>query len=222
MRSVIRLILGLLLYPGLLFGPAGTLAWPEGWVFLAIHGGLTWWLMLWLKRHDPALLAERLKGMIQPGQPLWDRALLLVFAALWLGWLTVPGFDQRHGWSDVPLWLQGVGGLLLLLGWWGIIATHQVNTFLAPVVRIQVERGQHVVDTGPYAIVRHPMYAALVPFTLGSALLLDSWVATALAPLVTLPLLIRTVLEDNTLARELPGYEEYRARVRYRLVPGLW
>jgi protein-S-isoprenylcysteine O-methyltransferase Ste14 len=221
-RSLVRLVIGLLLYPGLLFGTAGTWAWPEAWAFLFIHGAATWWLMTWLRRYDPALLAERLKGMIQEGQPLWDRVLLVAFSVSWLLWLAVPGMDVRFAWSRVPIGLELLGGGLLLLGWWGIIATHRANTFLAPVVRIQRERDHRVIDTGPYAIVRHPMYAAFLAWTPGSALLLGSWVALALTPLVVLPLIVRTALEDAVLARELDGYEAYRERVRYRLVPGVW
>lgn len=221
-RTRLRILLGSLLYPALLFIPAGTLAWSEGWVFLGVLGGMTVGIALWLKRHDPALLAERMKGIFQPGQPTWDRVLMFGFAVLWLAWLVLAGLDVRFGWSAVPVWLEVAGGLLMVLGSWWMFAVHRANTWLASVVRIQSERDHQVVDTGPYAVVRHPMYAAFLLWTPGAALLLGSWVALALSPLIVLPLVVRTALEDATLARELAGYDEYRRRVRYRLVPGIW
>ena len=221
-RTGLRILLASLLYPALLFGAAGTLAWGEGWAFLAVQALATWWLMAWLGRHDPALRAERLKGLFQPGQPLWDRVLMACFALLWLAWLVLAGLDARFGWSALPVWLEAVGGGLLVTGWWGIFLTHRENTFLAPVVRIQTERAHRVIDSGPYALVRHPMYAAFLLWLPGAALLLGSWAALAASAVVVLPLVIRTELEDRMLARELAGYEAYRARVRYRLVPGLW
>lgn len=223
LRTALRALLMATLYPGLLFGSAGTLRWVEGWVFLALQAALSGYLMYWLGRHDPALRAERLRGGFHPDQPRWDRVLVSWFALAWLLWLCVPGLDAvRYGPSGVLLGAQLAGGALHLLGWWGLFAVHRANTFLAPVVRIQRERGQRVIDTGPYAVVRHPMYAAFFAWIPGAGLLLGSWWAVALAPAVILPLVVRTWFEDECLARELPGYAAYRTRVRYRLLPGVW
>jgi protein-S-isoprenylcysteine O-methyltransferase Ste14 len=222
-RSIFRGILGTLMYPAILFGTAGTWRWIEGWVFIAILYSSTVVLLVWLKRHDPALLAERMKGLFQPGQPLWDRVILGLFSALWLAWISVPGLDAvRYHTSDVSVALKIVGGAANVLGWLGIFWVHRANTFLAPVVRIQTEREQRVIDHGPYALVRHPMYAAFILWLPGAGLLLGSWWATALSPALILLLVVRTALEDACLARELSGYEAYQQRVRYRLIPGLW
>lgn len=222
-RKVIRGVLGSLLYPAVLFGTAGTLAWVEGWIFLAVTGGMTIALFRWLAQHDPALLAERQKGLWQPGQPTWDRVILILFSLSWFAWLALPGLDAvRFAWSHVPLAVKLAGGVAYVLGWMGIVWTHRANTYLAPVVRVQTERDHQVIDTGPYAIVRHPMYAAFLLWMPGASLLLGSLYATA-ASLVPMALLgVRTYLEDECLARDLPGYAEYRTRVRHRLIPGIW
>jgi len=122
----------------------------------------------------------------------------------------------------VPLWLQVVGALAIALGLYVFHAVMLANTFASPVVKIQTERKHQVVSTGPYALVRHPMYAGVIPMTVGTALLLGSWVALAWSLAVIAVLAIRAVLEEATLASELEGYEAYAARVRYRLIPGVW
>lgn len=218
-----RIVFGVLAYSGLLFGSAGTLAWPEAWIFLVslfvgvFAGGL------WLKRHDPALFAERTKPLFQKGQPVWDRVILVLFASAWLGWFVVPGLDAvRYGWSHVPFAVQIMGGVLYLFGFAGIMWTMKANTFLAPVVRILSERGHQVVDTGPYAIVRHPMYVSVFLWMPGASLLLGSWWGTLFCAVPIGLLTVRTALEDRMLQRDLAGYADYARRVRYRLVPGVW
>ena len=130
--------------------------------------------------------------------------------------------NARFHWSQVPLWLTGVGYLFFLISMGGIVWVMRVNKFAEPHVRIQTDRGQRVVDTGPYAVVRHPFYALAIllfgsmPLALGSLWgLLPAGLAAAL-------LVVRTVLEDRLLQRELPGYRDYAGRVRYRLIPGVW
>ena len=206
----------------LLFGAAGTLRWPAAWAYLVLFFSLTVGLMLWLARYNPALLAERMKPPIQQGQPLWDRVLLLVLIALFPAWLVVMGLDVRFGWSAVPIWLQWAGAAGVVLSLWVMGLVFRENTFLAPVVRIQAERGHSVVSTGPYAVVRHPLYTAALVWLAASALMLGSWWGLAAGGLVWLVLAIRTVLEDRELHRSLPGYADYARRVRYRLVPLLW
>jgi protein-S-isoprenylcysteine O-methyltransferase Ste14 len=206
----------------LLFGAAGTLHWPAAWAYLVLFFALTVGLMLWLARYNPALLAERMKPPIQQGQPLWDRVLLLILIALFPIWLVVMGLDVRFGWSAMPAWLQWVGAAGVVLSLWVMGLVFRENTFLAPVVRIQAERGHSVVSTGPYAVVRHPLYTAALVWLAASALMLGSWRGVAAGGLVGLVLAIRTVLEDRELHRSLPGYADYAGRVRYRLVPWLW
>jgi protein-S-isoprenylcysteine O-methyltransferase Ste14 len=206
----------------LLFVPAGTLHWPAAWVFLGTIAILGVSCGLWLARTDPALLAERMHPMMQSNQPLADKIFMLAFGLVALSWFLVIGFDERMHASHVPTALQAMG-LAMLLGSAGFImwVMHE-NSFAAPVVKLQTERDHRVVSTGPYAWVRHPMYSGSVLFFAGAPLLLGSWWGVAMLPLFTALFAIRTRIEERALIAGLPGYADYAARVRYRLLPGLW
>jgi protein-S-isoprenylcysteine O-methyltransferase Ste14 len=207
----------------LMFIPAGTLAWPAGWIFLAEFALTSFVMTRWMLRHNPDLLAERMSPLIQRAQEAWDKALMSVFIVLWCAWFVVMGIDAvRYGWSHVPLWLQVLGALAILAAMYIIFLTVRANTFAAPVVKIQKERGHRVVRDGPYATVRHPMYAGALLLIFATPLLLGSWYGLAMVPVIVVLLATRAVLEERTLARELDGYAEYAARVRYRLVPMVW
>src|SRR3984893_14177088 len=205
-----------------LFGAAGTLRWPAAWAYLVLVFGPGLLITLELAKRDPALLEERMKPVIQKDQPLWDRILITTFLALWLGWVVLVGLDVRFGWSAMPVWLQWIGAAGVLLTMWIWFLIFRENTFLAPVVKIQKERGHKVISSGPYATVRHPMYAAALVFFAATALLLGSWYGLAGALLLAAWLVVRTALEDRELKRGLAGYTDYAARVRYRLVPLIW
>jgi protein-S-isoprenylcysteine O-methyltransferase Ste14 len=207
----------------LLFVPAGTLAWPAGWAFLILMAICGMAITLWLARHDPALLAERLGSPIQRDQKSWDKALLggvVVLSFIWLAFMPLDAV--RFGWSHVPLALQAIGALALVVCMWIWFLTFRENTFAAPVVKIQTERAQTVVTTGPYAYVRHPMYGAAIFYFAGIPLLLGSWYGLAFAPVFIIAFAVRAVMEERTLTAELAGYADYAARVRYRLIPGVW
>ena len=206
----------------LLFVPAGTLHWPAAWVFLGTIAILGVSSGLWLARTDPALLAERMHPMMQSDQPLADKMFMLAFGLAALSWFLVIGFDERLHASHVPTELQALG-LAMLLGSVGFTmwVMHE-NSFAAPVVRLQTERGHRVVSTGPYAWVRHPMYSGSILFFVGAPLLLGSWWGVAMLPLFTALFAIRAGIEERALTTGLPGYADYARRVRYRLLPGLW
>lgn len=207
----------------ILFVSAGTLAWPAAWVYLALTAIVSFGGGLWLGRHDPALLAERLKPVIQPEQKGWDKLFMLIMLALWVGWLVLMGLDAgRYRWSRVPLLVQIASVGLIGLSCYLVGLTFKANSYAAPVVKIQKERGHRVVTTGPYAYVRHPMYAGALCFVVGAPLLLGSWWGLAGAIVLILAIAIRAVLEERALRAELEGYADYAARVRYRLVPYLW
>lgn len=224
---VARLIVQTFVWYGLmgliLFLAAGTVDWPGAWIFLAqmvvasLVGGL------WLARHDPALVQERLGPPIQKEQPIADKILLSAFILLFLSTLILMALDAvRFGWSHVPAWLQAIGELILLLSLWIGFRTLRENSFAAPVVKIQKDRGQTVVTTGLYQYVRHPMYAGALVFFVGTSLLLGSWWGLAAALALAVLLGIRIQIEEKALRAGLQGYDAYAARVRYRLIPMVW
>lgn len=205
-----------------LFGGAGTVRWPAGWIyilfFFACIVAVTWALA----KNNPALLAERMKGMNQPGQPLWDKILAGSLQVVWFGWLVLMGLDARFGWSAMPDWLEWVGMAGLIAGFWIVHLTFRENNFLSPAVRIQSERGHRVVSTGPYAVIRHPMYAGATFIFAGTALALGSWWGLAAGMLLELSVASRIIGEERVLRADLPGYADYTRYVRYRLIPFVW
>lgn len=206
----------------LLFASAGTLHWPSAWVLLitsALLGPLCGW---WLYRIDPALLAERLRPVLQRDQPAADKMFMTVFVVAMLAWLVAMGIDRRLQSSDMPAALQALGLVLFLLCTLFTMWVFRENSFAAPVVKLQAERAQHVISTGPYAHVRHPMYSGMILFFTGLPLLLGSWWGLAMVPLLLALIAVRIAIEERTLREGLPGYAEYAARVRYRLLPGVW
>ena len=207
----------------LLLFPAGNPLWVQAWAFLAIFATGSFAFGAWLVRRDPALLASRLGPLVQPGQPIWDKIFLLTFIGVWCAWLVLMALDaQRWHSSVVPVALNVLGGALVIAGFLATLLVFRENSFAAPVVRVQAERAQRVIDTGPYSVVRHPMYASAVLYLLGMPLLLGSWYGLLAAPLMVLALAPRAVFEERLLRQQLPGYAEYMERVRYRLVPGVW
>jgi protein-S-isoprenylcysteine O-methyltransferase Ste14 len=207
----------------LLFGAAGTLHWAAGWWFLLEWAVLGLWLGVWLARHDPALLAERLKPIVQPQQSRWDQIFMAYVGVVWTCWLILMGLDAgRFHWSSMPGWLNVVGALGIFVCIYACRSVFRANSFAAPVVKIQSERGHKVSDSGPYAYVRHPMYAAALPFLAGMPLLLGSWWGLVCVPLLIAGIGYRAVREERMLAAQLEGYAEYATRVRYRFVPYIW
>src|SRR5579863_6334011 len=206
----------------MLFAPAGTLHWPGAWAYLCfmlvtglVFGG-------WLAWRSPELLAERMRGPIQRDQPAADKKLLAVFFLVILVWYLAMGLDERFHPGRMPLPWQALGLALLILSSCFIMWVFLENSFAAAVVKVQSDRGHHVISTGPYAFVRHPMYSAAVPFMVGTALLLGSWWGTAISPIFAILFGVRIRIEERTLMTGLPGYADYAARVRYRLLPGVW
>jgi protein-S-isoprenylcysteine O-methyltransferase Ste14 len=223
LRMVVRSIVGSALLGLVLFLPAGTLAWPQAWIFLALFIGCSIAIGIWLWNANPALLAERMKSPLSADQKLSDRIVMAaIMVALW-GWFVFAALDaKRFEWSHVPVWLQAVGALLILTAFYGWMTVLQANSFASVNIRVQTERKQTVISTGPYAIVRHPMYSYALVMMTGAALLLGSWWSLAAVSLL-IPLLVARVRgEEKMLLDELEGYRDYAAKVRYRLVPGIW
>ncbi|HEY4123449.1 MAG TPA: isoprenylcysteine carboxylmethyltransferase family protein [Rhizomicrobium sp.] len=203
---------------------AGNWAWPQGWAFIAIYFFGSIAFGAYYAKRDPALLKSRLEPLKDKGQPLWDRIFLLGFIVLWFAWLIFMALDAQrwHLSTPMPLIANVVGAVLIIVGFLATLAVFNANSFAEPVVRLQKDRGQHVIDTGPYALVRHPMYTSAIFYLFGMPLLLGSAWGFAIPPLFIIGISLRAIAEENTLARELPGYTSYKERVRYRLIPHVW
>ncbi|AZO01919.1 MULTISPECIES: isoprenylcysteine carboxylmethyltransferase family protein [unclassified Mesorhizobium] len=206
----------------LMFVSAGTLHWWGAWVYIVVMVGLSLTMGVALARRDPGLMNERLRPPIQKTQTAADKIVLSILLIGIFAWLALMGLDFRFGWSAAPVWVQAIGMLVLLVGIWICYLTMLENSFAAPVVKIQDERGQKVITTGPYGYVRHPMYAGAILYFAGTALVLGSWWGLALVPVFIVLLAIRTFIEEKTLRTGLRGYDNYAARVRYKLVPMVW
>lgn len=199
------------------FLPAGTFDYWQAWVYIAIIAVPMFMIGLYLLRNDPGLLERRMRlGERRGGQKRFVSWSILLFVLLYL----FPGFDRRFGWSDPPWVVVALTDALVLLGYGMVAWVFRANSYASRV--IEVNAGQRVIDTGPYAIVRHPMYLGSILMWGLSPLALGSWWGLLLA--IPLPFLLayRAVDEEKLLLRDLPGYREYAQRVRYRLIPGIW
>lgn len=204
-----------------LFWPAGALRWPAGWAYLALMTAYFCINVVYLNRVNPELIAHRMR--FGSGTKRWDIVWSIAFTPLFTAVYIVAGLDAvRYEWSVMPSWLWPLGLALFVPGAWLFSWSMGVNPFFEKTVRIQTERGHRVIDTGPYAYVRHPGYVGFFGWTLATPLLLGSWCALGPAVLASIAMIVRTALEDRTLRAELEGYEAYAQRVRYRLVPGVW
>ncbi len=221
----LRAILLLGFVPALaLFLPAWTLNWPMAWVYVAMNIVFFVGSRAIVARVHPDTLVERGKLLDHADAKPWDR-ILSPFVGL-LGPLAtyiLAGLARRFGWgADVPLWAQlgalGVYVVCYVIGSWALVA----NRFFSGVVRIQTDRGHTVVSSGPYAIVRHPGYSSAAISYLALPILLGAYWAIIPAVVTIVLLIVRTALEDRALRAELPGYEAYTQKTRYRLIPGVW
>lgn len=217
-RRVIQLALMLLIFAASLFLTAGRLDWIMAWVYLGLYVGMIIANAMVMERD---LVAERAR--IGEGTKDWDRVLgsLSIFLVT-PGALIVAGLDKRFGWSQLPPAVQIVAAGLVILGSALTVWAIASNKFFSGTVRIQKDRGHTVVSAGPYAFVRHPGYLAWCVSAPAIPLMLGSLCGLIPAMLGLCALVIRTALEDRTLREELPGYQDYARRVRYRLLPGLW
>lgn len=212
-------ISGLVIVAAVLLVSAGRLYWVAAWLYL---GAVLLIILINAMKMAPELMAER--AGLQEGTATWD-LYLSIFVALAGPLLTVliAGLDQRYGWSGaLAVWVRVVAlGLFLgagCLGAWAMAA----NRYFSATVRLQSERGHNVAKNGPYSVIRHPGYTAGIISIMATPVLLESWFALIPATLVAAGYIIRTALEDSFLQENLPGYQNYRSTVQYRLIPGLW
>jgi len=216
--KILLIIPAMLLVFGLLFfPPAGTINYWQAWVYIIIIMTVTTAMTLYLYKNDPALLERRLKFREKKKRQKWIiTSSYPVFILVFI----LPGFDQRFGWSNLPSAISIAADLLLLLSYGLIFLVYRENSYTSRVV--EVSEGQKIISTGPYAVVRHPMYSGMIMMYLLSPLALGSWVAAIPAPILVAVLILRLLDEEKTLAAELYGYHEYMQKVRCRLIPGIW
>jgi protein-S-isoprenylcysteine O-methyltransferase Ste14 len=221
-QAIRRFVIGLAVVAATMCALAGSLRFWVGWTFLAIAWGPPFLFALYSAKHDPQLLERRLRA--QEKNPM--QILFKVLGSLiMLSTIGLPALDFRFGWSrmwpgPVPLWVVLAGHAAVLAGIGLVIWAMRVNSFAART--IVVEAGQPVVSNGPYAIVRHPMYAGVILFVLATPLALGSYFVLPMFLLVIPVLAFRLIDEEKVLRRDLAGYEEYCQHTRFRLVPGLW
>ncbi len=201
----------------LFFLPAGTLAYWHGWVYLGLLLIPMGFVLRYLVRNSPQLLERRM----QMRERETTQKRLIAFTSIYfLAVFALPGFDFRWGWSDMPVWVVLVGDLLVLLSYGLIIRVFGENRYASRTV--EVAAGQQVISTGPYAVVRHPMYVGVLVMYMASPIALGSWWALLPAAVILPILILRIINEEQVLERDLPGYREYKLKTRYRLVPGIW
>ena len=219
-QAIVRGLLGVLFFVVLIFWPAGTFDYWQGWLFLGTFAASTVGFTVYMAIYDRPLLERRMKAGPQHERE-WSQKIIasLVFFAFF-ACMAVPALDYRYAWSPVAPWVSILGDVVILLSFLSIFWVIRVNSFAAS--NIRVEKDQRVIDTGPYAHVRHPMYAGAIWLFVGMPLALGSWWSLALIlPLVPV-LLWRLLDEEKILQRDLPGYTDYMRRVRARLVPFVW
>jgi len=217
----LRVTIGVVVVLAIFFVPAGTLRWPQAWVFLALYLSAVAGFFVWTKKRDPDLLKER----ISPPKNIkaWDRRILRIYSLFLAVLPIVAGLDAvRFRWSHLPFGLNVLGFAGLILTMWLAFSATKANTFASAVVRIQTDRGHRVCSTGPYAQIRHPMYVAVILMAVCLPPALGSRYALIPAVIVVGLFVLRTALEDKTLQEELPGYKDYAQKVRFRLIPGVW
>ncbi len=220
-KQIAGVVLNVAIFAILLLVPAGTMSWRRAWVLLgviAVAGALS------IRAIPEDLLNERYKLPIQKGQPLADKIVVLVLLLSFLGTVVFIPLDvfRFHLMRPPDIAVSWAGLVMFAAGWWLMTAAMVANAFAALVVRHQTERHQRVIDSGPYRFVRHPMYSAVIPLTIGMALWLGSYAAAIAALVPTAVVVIRLLLEEKFLRRELAGYEQYTTRTRYRLIPFVW
>jgi protein-S-isoprenylcysteine O-methyltransferase Ste14 len=218
---IIRTVTTILFILAVLFIPAGTLDWPEAWLFLFLYFTLVTGALIWMKKKAPGLLKERMSRKKETKS--WDKKIMIAYSFCLVFLLIVPGLDAvRFRWSNVPLIgkILGFIGFLpgMALAFWAM----KENAYASDVVRIQEDRGHKVCISGPYRYIRHPMYSGVIIIMLCYPLSLGSLFTFIPTSIIIALFVFRTALEDKTLQAELSGYKDYAQKVRSRLLPGIW
>lgn len=216
-QAISKFTLGVALIALLLFLPAGTLFWRNGWLFMALLFIPMFCAGLVMMAKNPYLLRKRLDAKEKEAE---QKSVLLFSSLMFLTGFVLAGLDFRFGWSKMPSCLVTAGAVIFLLAYLLYGEVLRENTYLSRT--IEVQEGQKVIDTGLYGIVRHPMYAVTVFLFLSMPLVLGSWPALLVFLLYPVIIAKRIRNEEQVLEADLPGYTAYKQRVRYRLIPFIW
>lgn len=223
-RFISSLLITIFVFPAIIMVGSGDLRWVEGWLFSFWFEAMILSNMIYLYWRDPGLLVERSKLAGSDNQKLWDKYVLIGIYLMAFVWFIVMPLDaKRFGWSpQFPAWLKMLGGAALLPALYLIYRATVENTFLSTLVRIQSDRNQRVISTGVYGFGRHPLYLGCLLMLIGAPLLLGSVYGLVIGLIFSFVLAGRIMGEEKMLVNELPGYEEYRRKVVYRLIPLIW
>lgn len=220
-RTCARFLVVLSLWGSLLFWSAGTYAWSRGWIHLGLLVVTLFTNLAVLLRKNPAVIVARARG--HELKETFDKVIVLGFVPVAFAIPVIAGLDAaRYGWTALPFWTIGLGLAIHGLGSALVLWTMVANPFLEKDVRIQTDDGHHVITTGPYGVVRHPMYAGFILVLAGIPLVLGSCWTFLPVSAGALLMVIRITYEERTLREQLPGYEQYGRRTRHRLIPGVW
>lgn len=209
------------LFPLLILVLAGDWRWIEGWIYIAIFWVFSLVSSVRMYFKDPGLFKERFSSPVQKEQKAWDKIVIFLVICSYLAWMVICPLDaKRFGWSpQLPLWLKAVGTVMTVTGFWLFYETFRENTFAAPVIKMQEDRKQHVISTGVYGFVRHPLYLGASLYVVGGAVLMSSIFGVIVGLVFVAILAFRSIGEETMLRADLDGYEEYTRRVRWRLIP---
>jgi len=209
-----------LVMAAMLFVPAGTLDYWQAWTFLAVYFAWSVAISLYLLKADPKLMERRMRGGPTAEKETAQKIIMLFTSLGFIALLVLPALDRRFAWSHMSRCAALAGDVLVAIGWLAILFVFKENSFSSATIELAPD--QKVVSTGPYALVRHPMYSGALVMLAGIPIALGSWWGLLIIVAIIPALIWRLVDEERFLARNLPGYVEYQNRVRYRLVPGLW
>lgn len=219
-RALAGLLQLLVIMALLIFVPAGTLNYPRAWIFLAVFFTPVLAITVYLMKNDPKLLERRIKA--GPADEKETSQKIIQFLAMidFIAVMLVPAFDHRFAWSEVPPPIVVAGNILVVFGFLIVFLVFKENTFTSAIIELSTE--QKVVTTGPYALVRHPMYIGALIMLVGVPLALGSWWGLLTVVPMTLVIICRLLDEERFLAKNLAGYSEYQNAVRYHLLPFVW
>ena len=219
-KAFAGLLLLFLAMAALLFIPAGARAWWQAWTFLSVYFTASLALTLYLVKEDPALLQRRMRGGPTAEKEPVQRIIMSIASLGFVGLLVVPALDHRFGWSRMPPYVALAGDVLVGAGWLAIFFVFRENSFTSAIIELAPD--QKVVSSGPYAMVRHPMYSGALVMLLGIPIALGSWWGVLIVAAFLPALIWRLVEEERFLAKNLAGYAAYQSSVKYRLLPWAW